>query len=139
MVRQNHKHTFVAGALLFCLFSSGCGTDSLDRSREGDPTFAQAERELEQLEETAADEARRTRQKMRRQEERLRERAREWKTLWCEASEGMTRRQMRELMGPPTSGTGEADLWDAYGVSVMAMYDTDLRVYYLDGVSGVSC
>jgi hypothetical protein len=125
----------LAGVLLWTIVgAAGCGTNdpSPDRAEQVLEKYERLERELE--EEQKADQ-----RKLHRLNERLRNRAREWKTLWCQATVGMTKRDLRDLMGPPTTSLGEADLWDGYGVSVMALYDTELRAYSLDAVSGVTC
>lgn len=65
-----------------------------------------------------------------------------WPAKFCSLKEGMTRDQVREVMGEPTSeyfgADANQDEWDGYHVSVTAFYDIDDRVQQLDDSTGTS-
>lgn len=67
---------------------------------------------------------------------------RAWPAKFCSLKEGMTRDQVREIMGTPTSeyfgADANQDEWDGYHVSVTAFYDIDDRVQQLDDSTGTS-
>jgi hypothetical protein len=67
------------------------------------------------------------------------ERAKTWPTKWCQASVGMTRAQMRALMGPPSDEVQQNDSsgdpqmsWDYAEYQFNAFMDVNDRVRQLD-------
>ena len=70
----------------------------------------------------------------------------EWPEKFCSLEIGMTRSEVRAIMGTPTQSYSDSSLnqdeWDGYNVGVTAFYDIDDRVEQLDdsiGTSGLSC
>lgn len=67
---------------------------------------------------------------------------RAWPAKFCSLEKGMTRDEVRAVMGEPTeeySGPdANQDQWDGYEVNVTAFYDIDDRVLQLDDSTGTS-
>lgn len=65
-----------------------------------------------------------------------------WPEKFCSLQVGMSRDEVREVMGQPTSSYSDSsfnqDEWDGYNVSVTAFYDINDRVQQLDDSTGTS-
>lgn len=65
-----------------------------------------------------------------------------WLAKFCSLEPGMTRTEVREVMGEPTESfndsTANQDSWSGYNVNVTAFYDIDDRVEQLDDSTGTS-
>ena len=66
---------------------------------------------------------------------------RQWPAKWCQAEPGMTRQQMRDLMGEPTEeytpentpeGFDPQMIWEAFEYHFTAYFNVDDRVRQLD-------
>ena len=56
---------------------------------------------------------------------------REWAQLWCRVTLGMSKTEVRGVMGTPTSETGDQLGWDAYEWVFTAVFDTNGKAIQL--------
>jgi hypothetical protein len=65
-----------------------------------------------------------------------------WPGKFCSLTIGMSRDEVHQVMGPPTSSFSDSsanqDEWDGYDVSVTAFYDINDKVQQLDDSTGTS-
>ncbi len=59
-----------------------------------------------------------------------------WPSEWCEASVGMTKGQLYQIMGPPTADSTVLATWTAPEYQFSAMFNADRSVRQLDIISG---
>jgi len=65
-----------------------------------------------------------------------------WPAKFCSLAIGMSRDEVRAIMGEPTSSFSDSsanqDEWDGYEISVSAFYDINDKVQQLDDSTGTS-